>query len=137
MYIHALVRPPSYTSSTPLGSLFIESDRLIAQINLENKSVSGGQHTIYSCSSLVYGPFDNGPLISVEGQTKLVAWQTGNHLKVSSEAICEGVIKVCVSPSRECPRIYTVSSEKGHVELISWGLRNLANNTSRLGGCFN
>ena len=113
-------------TAKPVGSLFVVNDKatMLAHINLELKqSVVEPAHSI-PITQLLFGPFDNGPVISASAGNELVAWESGAFLRMSSRTQTP-LIVAAVSPSRERPRLWVVCrTSDGHIELTPFGLRD-------------
>jgi hypothetical protein len=138
--IKTLLRPPRFLpSSTPTGSLFIQTDRMIMRYSFESKSVATFQ--AIDCRELLLGPFDNGPLMCIEYGTEnfSILESIGSRYRIASDVRINNLLTALVSPARDRPRIWTLRFDDSNrrVLLGSWGLRNgLSPSSSRAGaGC--
>ena len=108
----------------PVGSLFAinEAGNGIAHINLELKQsncevVRHGTPV----SQLLFGPFDNGPVLTAGG-SQLIAWESGAFLRIGSR-IEFPLSAALVSPARDKPRIWLLTVKANEFQLTSFGLR--------------
>lgn len=108
----------------PVGSLFVinEGGNGIAHINLELKQsncelVRHGS----PISQLLFGPFDNGPVLTA-GSSQLIAWESGAFLRMGSR-IEFPLSAALVSPARDKPRIWLLTVRANEFDMTSFGLR--------------
>jgi hypothetical protein len=114
----------------PVGSLFVvnEKENCLAHINLDLRQVVTEMVSpSMLIEQLVFGPFDNGPVLSAS-ESGLAAWESGAFLRISSKAKT-AVSCVTVSPSREKPRLWTLSRSG----ITSFGLRSSSRSDHRMG----
>ena len=113
-------------TAKPVGSLFVtnEAGTMLAHFNLELKqSVVEPAHSA-PITQLLFGPFDNGPVISVSG-SELAAWETGAFLRMNSRVEIP-LVSAAVSPARDKPRLWIVGMNRDthQVEVTPFGLRS-------------
>ena len=118
--------PPPSPKMAPVGSLFVASETCMCQISLETKRIVTEPivpDTDGRTTQVLFGPFDNGPVISMSDSGQLIGWESGTVVRVSSRIKMEGMVCTAVSPARDFPRLWTLRSEKGGMVLTSLGLR--------------
>lgn len=109
----------------PVGSLFVvnKDKNCLAHVNLELRQIVTESILIDPIEQLVFGPFDNGPVISAS-HTCMAAWESGAFLRMSSK-LRMSIVSLAVSQSRENPRIWTLSQqETGEWCVSSMALRS-------------
>jgi len=133
LQIKSLLRPFSSlladtSRHSPSGSLYVRTDRVIARYSLDTSKVVA--YEVLDASQLFFGPFDNGPVMSVDmANERMACWENVcGRLRRSSEAKIDGIVQVVVSPNRQIPRLFVVTkNEQGQYFLQTWGLRGLVN----------
>ena len=133
LQVKSLLRPFSSlladtSRDSPSGSLYVRTDRVIARYSLDTSKVVA--YEVFDASQLFFGPFDNGPVMSVDmTNERMTCWENVcGRLRRSSEAKIDGIVQVVVSPNREIPRLFVVTkNEQGQYFLQTWGLRGLVN----------
>ena len=109
----------------PVGSLFVvnKDKNCLAHVNLELRQIVTESIIMDSIEQLVFGPFDNGPVISASHRC-MAAWESGAFLRMSSK-LKKSIVSIAVSQSREKPRIWALSKhDNGQWELSSLALRS-------------
>lgn len=123
--------PFSSPKSVPSGCIFFIAGSVIGQVSLDTRKVITESLTTKSVlKSIFYGPFDNGPVMTVTGKNnELLTWETGYCLRVASRYCGKGTM-VCaaVSSSRDFPQVFVASNSMGNkLAITSFGLRHLIN----------
>lgn len=137
--IKSLLRPASarsalsYSSpkSVPSGCIFFTAGGVIGQVSLDTRKIITESLTKKSVfKSIFYGPFDNGPVMTVTGKNnELLTWETGYCLRVASRYWGKGtMICAAVSSSRDFPQVFVASNSMGNkLAITSFCLRHLIN----------
>jgi len=134
--IKSLLRPGTThlitSGSLPTGSLYVQTDRIILRYSFESESVAC--FDVFESRNLLAGPFDNGPLMSIEyGSDKFCTIESiGSRYRVSSDVRINNLFTATVSPARDKPRIWTLRFDDSSRRILlgSWGLRNGVSPTS-------
>ena len=115
--------PPA--SACPVGALYLCTNDLFAHVNIDTRKVTVEPLNDAPISQLVFGPFDNGPVMSTSAAGLITVWETGYCVRTASECECPGLLGLAVPPDRKKPRIWAVRvNGVGKLELVSYGLRS-------------
>jgi len=136
LYIKSVLRPfsthisngSSNPDQPPSGALYFRTDRAIARYSFDSSSVVS--YETFDAKQLFLGPFDNGPIMSVDVEDdRISCWESvRGRLVRSSEVTVKGVVQVLVSPNRQKPCLFVVTKNfLGKYFLETWGLRGVNN----------
>ena len=135
--ITSMVRPSGRSVVSPRssasGSVFFVAGGVLGQVTLDSKQIVIDSHSLpANTRHLFYGPFDNGPVMTITSSNELLTWETGYCLRTASRFSGKGTL-VCasVSCSREFPRVLIASiSIGGQLAVTSFGLRAAASSST-------
>ena len=123
--INRLIRPFSKTSTGLVGSIIFSAPGSLGSISVDTGKVKSEVLSNEMITDICFGPFDNGPVMTITNRDRIIAWESGPNLRIASESECTNIRAITVSTSRQHPRII-VASWNGIskcLELKSFGLR--------------
>ena len=110
----------------PSGSLYVRTDRLIARYSFESSSVVTFE--VYDTHQLFFGPFDNGPVMSIDEDCVAVWENVCGRLRRSSQMHVNGILQVAVSRNRDQPGLFVLTqTDDGKFYLETWDPRGSTN----------